>query len=304
MLIASAYGLAAEPIDDPRIRPVKEKPTSSAGSRIRLLPNPFGSISPPTFQLPQPLGTTVPNSPEDRLANREFPDSKADRESVRAVPSQTIGAAPATDPAEAPPPPASFAHRWKAEIEAEVTPAPSIAIGPPALAPLAYTRFCQTYPAECEERNIGFDQFAFTPGRWAELAAINNVVNRAITPIRDDVDAVAQDWRIHPRSGNCKDYAVTKRHDLLAQGWPSGSLLLSEVVLSTGEHHLVLVVPTTDGEYVLDNLNPFITRVENAPYRWIRIQSSSDPNLWVEFGHRIPWQDAHGQSPVSGALRS
>jgi predicted transglutaminase-like cysteine proteinase len=45
-----------------------------------------------------------------------------------------------------------------------------------------------------------------------------------------------------PSSGDCNDYAVTRRHDLIARGWPARSLLLAEVITSWGEHHLVVVV--------------------------------------------------------------
>jgi predicted transglutaminase-like cysteine proteinase len=45
---------------------------------------------------------------------------------------------------------------------------------------------------------------------------------------------------------------------LLARGWPSRSLLLSEVVIPTGEHHQLLVVRVKNGDLVLDNLSDII----------------------------------------------
>ena len=65
----------------------------------------------------------------------------------------------------------------------------------------------------------------------------------------------------------CHDYAVTKRHELLTRGWPSRSLLLAEVVVPWGEHHLILVVRTSDGDLVLDNLNPGIKSWSRTPYK-------------------------------------
>ena len=41
-------------------------------------------------------------------------------------------------------------------------------------------------------------------------------------------------WRLYPRRGNCNDYAVTKRHALLAQGIPSSALLLARTRGSLG----------------------------------------------------------------------
>lgn len=74
-----------------------------------------------------------------------------------------------------------------------------------------------------------------------------------------------------PVLGDCNDYAVTKRHRLTADGWPARDVLLSEVVTVSGEHHLV-VVRTSDGDLVLDNLTDRIVPWFHKPYRWVRIQ--------------------------------
>ncbi|WP_424578784.1 transglutaminase-like cysteine peptidase [Bradyrhizobium sp. USDA 241] len=54
---------------------------------------------------------------------------------------------------------------------------------------------------------------------------------------------------------------MSKRHELLRRGWPARVLLLSEVVMRSGEHHLVLLVRTSSGDFVLDNLTPRVKRV-------------------------------------------
>ena len=72
-----------------------------------------------------------------------------------------------------------------------------------------------------------------------------------------------------PRERDCNDYAVTKRHKLLALGWPSSSLLLAKVVVPSGEHHLILVVRTSEEDLVLDNLNWNVRRFADAiPMGW------------------------------------
>jgi len=93
-------------------------------------------------------------------------------------------------------------------------------------------------------------------------------------------------WLLHPTSGDCNDYAVTKRHDLIAKGWPARSVLLSEVVTIWGEHHLVVVVRTFSGELVLDNLTGHILQWSKKPYRWVRIQTPRNPNYWASLGDR------------------
>jgi predicted transglutaminase-like cysteine proteinase len=85
-------------------------------------------------------------------------------------------------------------------------------------------------------------------------------------------------------SGNCNDYAVSKRHELLRLGWPSWALLLAEVVVATGEHHLVLVANAGGESFVLDNLKEVVVPLVAAvDYRWIRIESPDDPKFWIAF---------------------
>jgi predicted transglutaminase-like cysteine proteinase len=85
---------------------------------------------------------------------------------------------------------------------------------------------------------------------------------------------------VAPKTGDCNDYAVTKRHALLARGWAARSLLLAEVVTNWGEHHLVLVVRTRDADLVLDNLTPDIRNWSKTNYEWVRIQSPVNPQFW------------------------
>jgi hypothetical protein len=84
--------------------------------------------------------------------------------------------------------------------------------------------------------------------------------------------------------GNCNGYAVTKRHLLLEAGWPASALLLAEVVrVTTGEHHLILIVRGTNSDFVLDSLRPFIvglaeTRDDDL---WVRAESVENPRFWT-----------------------
>jgi predicted transglutaminase-like cysteine proteinase len=157
-----------------------------------------------------------------------------------------------------------------------------IQFGMPALAPMAHTFFCLKYRDDCKVHKMVFRGGAvtLTAARWAELVRINAAVNRAIIPQPNTRGLAGEKWLISPRTGECHDYAVTKRHELLALGWPERDLLLSEVVTSWGEHHLVLVIRTSDGDFVADNLNPNIRIWTKAPYQWVRIQSPGNPMIW------------------------
>jgi predicted transglutaminase-like cysteine proteinase len=152
-----------------------------------------------------------------------------------------------------------------------------------ALAPFAHTVFCLKYPGDCRARPLFRGGPAvLTSGKMRQLAAVNARVNRAIRPEPNTHGLSAEKWLIAPPSGECHDYAVTKRHDLLAAGWPQRDLLLAEVLTPTNEHHLVLIVRTDKGNLVADNLNPAIRTFEETPYWLVRVQSPANPEFWTK----------------------
>jgi predicted transglutaminase-like cysteine proteinase len=151
----------------------------------------------------------------------------------------------------------------------------------PALPPMGHTLFCLRYPRDCRVQAIDFRHrnVALTTERWEELNLVNREVNRDI--IADT--SVTDEWMIAPQVGDCKDYAVTKRHELLSRGWPSRALLLAEVVVPSGEHHLVLVVRTSEVDLVLDNLSANIRSIAVVypRYQWVRMESPQNPKFWT-----------------------
>jgi len=75
-------------------------------------------------------------------------------------------------------------------------------------------------------------------------------------------------------------YAV--RHALIRKGWRADALLPTEAVLPSGEHHLVLIARTGEGDFVLDNLKDRVRTVADASmdYKWVRMVSPRDPKYW------------------------
>jgi predicted transglutaminase-like cysteine proteinase len=155
------------------------------------------------------------------------------------------------------------------------------------LAPMAYTQFCLRYEDECRTK-IMFrgGPVQLTAERWDDLKEVNKAVNEDIIPERNELGLAGETWLISPDRGDCNDYAVTKRHELLDRGWPARALLLSEVIVSSGEHHLVLVVRTKSGDLVLDNLTSQIKPWSRVPYRWVRIQMPNNSRLWATIAGR------------------
>jgi predicted transglutaminase-like cysteine proteinase len=142
------------------------------------------------------------------------------------------------------------------------------------LAPLDYTRFCLRHAAECELGNPDA-VIELTPDAEAGIRRTNRDVNQRIRPIKQTTD-----WRIDPEAGNCNDYVVTKRHELLAAGLPASALLIAVVKTPAGEGHLVLIARTDRGDLVLDNLTPDIRRRAETRYAWLKRQSARDATFW------------------------
>lgn len=158
----------------------------------------------------------------------------------------------------------------------------------PTLSPFQHVRFCQRYPIDCQPGPQANALVELDSKTVALLYRINRQINAAIIPIRKDfVGDVRAAWAVAPHSGDCNDYAVTKRHELLQHKFPVSAVRLSEVKTSDGEGHLVLVVATTKGELVLDNLTDEIRPWRQTDYRWLKIQSKSDPQYWVEMSSPI-----------------
>ncbi|QQN65731.1 transglutaminase-like cysteine peptidase [Bradyrhizobium diazoefficiens] len=160
----------------------------------------------------------------------------------------------------------------------------------PTLPPMAFTIFCLKYKDECKPRpqHIVFrgNRLKLTAERLAQLQEVNQQVNNSIRPEPNLEGLRGEKWLLHPASGDCNDYAVTKRHDLIANGFPARSVLLSEVVTPWGEHHLIVVVRTLSGDLVLDNLSSHILPWSKKPYRWVRIQTPKNPTYWASLGDR------------------
>lgn len=162
-----------------------------------------------------------------------------------------------------------------------------IELGRPTLPPFAYSVFCLRYESECRSRrSFRGGPIRLTEERWADLQDVNRAVNLAIVPVRNDLGLAGEEWVLNPDQGDCNDYAVSKRRNLLQRGWPARVLLLSEVVVNSGEHHLVLLVRTRSGDLVLDNLTAQIKPWSRVPYRWFRVQMPSHSRLWATVGEK------------------
>jgi predicted transglutaminase-like cysteine proteinase len=153
----------------------------------------------------------------------------------------------------------------------------------PILAPFQHVRFCLRYPADCKSDPKENERIALNDETAQLIDRVNRDINASIIPIAKGYGSNIEDgWTISPATGDCNDYAVTKRHELLQEGLPAKALRLSVVKTSSGIGHLVLVLMTNKGDLVLDNLTETIKPWQKTNYHWLKIQSVTDARLWYE----------------------
>lgn len=122
----------------------------------------------------------------------------------------------------------------------------------------------------------------------ALAAAVNDQVNDALVYAADlDVWGREEAWamplsRDGVSEGDCEDYALEKRALLLEAGVSPGRLLLATAWSRETGHHAVLILRAAGGDYVLDNAEPRLRRVNDTPYRWTAIQTGEHFLSWAQ----------------------
>ena len=82
------------------------------------------------------------------------------------------------------------------------------------------------------------------------------------------------------RYGDCEDFALEKRRLLLQMGIPAGALALATTTSKATGSHALLVIRTTQGDYVLDNTTPWVLPWAETDYKWITIQEGGNLLQW------------------------
>lgn len=171
--------------------------------------------------------------------------------------------------------------------------------GKRTLAPFAHLVFCQQFQSECRKgTSTGVAQM--NKARWRELREVNDRFNRSIEPVEDLAQYGKRDvWKIGVKRGDCEDYAMSKRQQLIAKGWSPSNLLLSVVLDTNGGVHAVTIVRTNEGDFILDNLTSKIRKWNRTGYTYIKRQSVENPRIWMNVANGLPQQ--HNKTIVAAA---
>jgi predicted transglutaminase-like cysteine proteinase len=84
---------------------------------------------------------------------------------------------------------------------------------------------------------------------------------RRSSQVTDDENYGKLEWWTYPRSaGDCEDIALLKKRDLKARGFAESDLLITVVKKRDGSGQAILTVRTSEGDFVLDNLDLRVRR--------------------------------------------
>ena len=140
-------------------------------------------------------------------------------------------------------------------------------------APVGFQVFCLQNPSYC--RGGGGGEVALSDAVRRAIGDVNTAVNRAIRPKSEARDT----WSVGVRQGDCEDYVLAKRAELIRAGLPAGALRIATANTPQGVGHAVLVVRTSQGDFVLDNLTNQVKPWDKTGLRWVAM-SGSNPMRW------------------------
>ncbi|HEY8007223.1 MAG TPA: transglutaminase-like cysteine peptidase [Methylocella sp.] len=159
-------------------------------------------------------------------------------------------------------------------------------IGGPTSVPYGWADFCRRYSGECDSGPLAPLDVNLTAKTMKEIGRVGRWVNAHVKPVSD-----MEHWGVIDRwdypsdgKGDCEDFALFKRKILIDEGFPRQALLMTVVKDEHNEGHAVLTVKTSAGEFVLDNMTDDVKPWNRTGYRFVKRQSQSDQNAWVQIG--------------------
>lgn len=177
-------------------------------------------------------------------------------------------------------------------------PQPTIAMvtGAVTSQPIGHYDFCQRLPAECNIKSRSAPAARMDEHAWNVVRDVNRAVNARYIA-RTDLEAygVEEYWTYPTVFADCEDYALQKRKELAQLGFALSDLLITVVRKPDGEGHAVLTLRTTDGDFILDNLDNDVLAWNQTPYTFLKRQATFNTGRWVTI--------ENGRDLLVGALR-
>lgn len=153
---------------------------------------------------------------------------------------------------------------------------------------LAWTSFCERYPAECRVDLKEPEVIRLTAQSWQMLDRVNRTVNAAIKRLSDqDHWGELDRWDLAEDGyGDCEDYQLLKRKLLAELGLPRRALRMTVVYDDKGEGHAVLMARTDRGDFILDNKTDRIVSWDRTKYTFVK-REGADGARWLSLGGAV-----------------
>lgn len=162
--------------------------------------------------------------------------------------------------------------------------------------PIGHYEFCQKYADECNVRGKLTPPPRVTEYGWQLVREINHSVNSSIIAMTDkELYGRDEVWEYPVDAGDCEDFVLLKRKKLMEKGFAAGDLLITVVRKPDGEGHAVLTLRTSEGDFILDNLEDDVKLWSTTPYTYLKRQASFHSGRWVSI--------EHGRDVLVGALK-
>lgn len=112
---------------------------------------------------------------------------------------------------------------------------------------------------------------------------VNLRANRSIRAVSDlSQYRIEERWALPTkRGGDCEDYALFKKNELIKAGIPPEQLLIAAVLDRNRNSHAVLVLRTGKQDLILDNLTNRIVPWHKTGYTFLRLQDPQNPARWL-----------------------
>lgn len=148
--------------------------------------------------------------------------------------------------------------------------------------PIGHYEFCKRLPDECNIRGRNVMPEKMTHDFWQLIVNVNSDDNHKIKPLTDmEIYGVEEYWAYPDKVGDCEDYVLLKRRDLMQAGISPANLLITVVRKPDGEGHAVLTVRTDKGDFILDNLIDGVKNWSETEYTYLKRQATNNTGRWV-----------------------
>ncbi|WP_280820772.1 transglutaminase-like cysteine peptidase [Pseudaminobacter soli (ex Li et al. 2025)] len=163
--------------------------------------------------------------------------------------------------------------------------------------PIGHYDFCKRFRDECAIRPIDKGPEHMTKALWKMVMDVNLHVNTAVKPMSDLENYGQEEYWAYPDNGygDCEDYALEKRRELMHDGISLANLLITVVRKPDGEGHAVLTVRTDQGDFILDNLNDSVRQWYETGYTFLKRQATDHTGHWVTI--------REGQAPLVSSVK-